>query len=190
MKKLIVVLAGFLAASLSFSQTVAQTSNTLNDPSSFFDVETDPLAYILDGYSLHVGYSKNKSRWNVGFVGFEYPENFNDNAGITARTNGLSLKWDYISPKLKGFYVGLQSDLSRLKLTSIDDNTQVKTLFQATFGLRAGYRLMFGSENGFYLNAWAANIFNTKSDDVVVGNTAYEIPAYVIFPTVHLGWKF
>ncbi len=169
------------------------------------DIEADPLGYILSGYSAHLGFNKGISRWNIGFVGFEYPENTNDNKGVKARTNGISLKWDYINPKLKGFYFGPQSDISQLKLTAIEDKVQTKTLNQATLGLRVGYRLMFGSkkgdmkymfnkrepvEKGFYLNLWAAYIFNPTAEDVKLGALTYKIPGQVFFPTVHLGWRF
>ncbi|MFN3640339.1 MAG: hypothetical protein ACK4UK_05415 [Flavobacterium sp.] len=203
MKKFSIILAVILATIFTTSQVFAQNSKSNQQNISRLDVELDPLAYLLKGYSVHLGLNKGISRWNLGFVGFEYPEDYNDNTGITARTNGISLKWDYINPKLKGFYFGPQSDLSQLKLTSIDDNTQSKTLNQATLGLRAGYRLMFGSkkgdmknmfkepaQKGFYLNIWAAYIFNPTAEDVNLGDEVYKIPSQVFFPTVHLGWKF
>lgn len=189
----------FFLPTLIFAQESTSTKKT------HFDIEADPLGYLLKGYSLHLGLNKGIGRLNVGFVGFEYPNDYNGNEGITARTNGVSLKWDYVNPKLKGFYFGPQSDLSQLRLKVIDDKSQSETLNQATLGLRIGYRLMFGSkkgdmkyifnkkepvEKGFYLNLWATYIFNLTAKDVTLLNLQYNIPNQTFFPTVHLGWKF
>lgn len=170
-----------------------------------FDIEIDPLAYaVYKGYSIHGGYTYKHSRFDISAVGVEIPAGFGGEPGFTARTYGGGLKWDYINTKLRGFYFGPQTDLYLLTLRNQSDGAKA-SLFQASFGLRVGFRFMFGmkkgdvkrmfnkngsAERGFYLNPWFAPIFNPTKEDKIVGNAVHKSPLIQYFPTIHLGWRF
>ncbi|QSE98661.1 hypothetical protein [Fulvivirga lutea] len=171
-----------------------------------YSLELIPKAYSSKGYGAYFGLSKGSSSLFIGILGFEYPEDYNGNNQIIARTNKVSFAWDYTNPKLKGFYMGMITYFSHLRLDPVIDDSENKSLGQASFGVRAGYRLMFGHkrrdlryiiikdrkipEKGFYLNLFFASMFNPTARDVSLGDEKYKIPDHTFLPSLHWGWKF
>src|SRR5699024_3737845 len=73
------------------------------------EVEVDPIAYALNGYSGHIAYGFDPLRISLGGFGADQPEFFHGNEGWKARSRGITMKVDYLLQKQAGYYVGLDA---------------------------------------------------------------------------------
>ncbi|MNL06243.1 hypothetical protein D3C87_1268750 [compost metagenome] len=157
------------------------------------EVEVDPLAYVLSGYSVHVGLTYGKFRSSVGTYGIKQPSFQLDNDAFTVYSSGFDLKTDYLFGKTKGFHAGIQLSYGKDKI-GLKGSADKENLWGLSIGARGGYRFMFGkAENkykGFYINPWAALICPTNAKTINKGGEEYKQPAVFIFPAVHVGWRF
>ena len=157
------------------------------------ETEVDPIAYALKGYSFHIGYQKNKFRYDAGIFGVEVPKSFSNNKGFTERAKGFGFKMDYLGSNVKGWFIGVETDYSFLNAT-YETNEHKETGQELGIGIRGGYRFMLGkatNENkGFYLVPWMGidKIFYTSTPDFP--ETNYKKENIRIFPTIHFGWRF
>ncbi|MBE8721901.1 hypothetical protein [Sphingobacterium pedocola] len=159
-----------------------------------FELEADPLAYMLNGYSIHAGITYGSFRSSAGIFAIKQPSFFTNNDSFSVYSSGFDLKTDYHFKKINGLFAGVQ-------FTYGNDEIKLKTAPQTeenirglNIGIRSGYRIMFGkAENehkGFYINPWVALIFASDAKDKVIGPETYRQSAVSIFPAVHLGWRF
>jgi hypothetical protein len=63
-----------------------------NERKSRFELEIDPIAYVLNGYSVHGIYVFNKTRFDIGVFGIEQPEGFDGNDGFKVKIQGVGAK--------------------------------------------------------------------------------------------------
>ncbi|MCI4647135.1 hypothetical protein [Phaeodactylibacter sp.] len=188
MKKSILFLV-FFAASLSvFSQE--QYKGLL-----YF--EADPLAYINQGYSIHLGYEnwKWRTRFDLTTVRVDYPETFEDFLyGTTAfdlviRIDGI--KVDYLLNKKdlnKGAFVGVDINSTRLLLTHRETGGE-EVINEVNIGIRGGYKLNIWK--GFYITPWAALWLDAANEqEFVVGNDKISNPGWSWLVTAHLGYAY
>ena len=156
-----------------------------------WEIEADPVAYALGGFSAHVARElpDGRERLQVGIFGADVPASFLDNDAFTESSRGVTAKFDYfVRNRTAGFFVGVDGDYSRehfgLKATgnSTDRNN---------FGLgpRIGYRFEIGQH--LYVTPWfsAAYEFNVH-DDVVLSGQRFDQQKHSLFATVHAGWRF
>ncbi|ETZ24912.1 autotransporter domain-containing protein [Pedobacter sp. V48] len=157
------------------------------------EVEADPLAYILNGYSVHVGVTYGKFRSSIGTFGIKQPSFQLDNDAFSVYSSGFDLKTDYLFGKTKGFHAGLQLTYGKDKI-GLKGSSDQEDLWGLNIGARGGYRFMFGNaENkyrGLYLNPWAALIYSANAKTISKGKEAYKQSSASIFPAVHVGWRF
>ncbi len=152
------------------------------------EVEADPIAYVLDGYSGHLAYVFDPIRVSAGVFGVEVPEFFHGNEGWASRSRGVKVKADYLMRNLDGFFVGLDTGYQRATHTlDATDASEDQDLFG--LGARTGYRVTFPG-TGFYLVPWVSVSYLFNADDVVLDGETFEQSAVQVFPTVHLGWQF
>jgi hypothetical protein len=81
------------------------------------EVEIDPAAYALNGFSLHVARVFGPTRLNVGTFGIDVPRVFHGNDGWRSRMRGAGVKWDYLGSNPDGFFVGAESQYMRMEYT-------------------------------------------------------------------------
>ncbi len=177
----------FLFCLLTF-QTKAQQKTLAR-----LEIEVDPLAYILNGYSLHAGTTYGSFRSSVGIFAIEQPAFFVNNDAFSVYSSGFDLKTDYLFGKINGWHSGLQ-------LTYGKENVELKAtqeeeeLWGLSIGIRGGYRFMFGkTENqsrGFYINPWVALIYSPNPATITNGDQQYHQSSFSPFPAVHVGWRF
>ena len=157
------------------------------------EVEADPLAYVLNGYSVHVGITYGKFRSSIGTFGIKQPSFQLDNEAFSVYSSGFDLKTDYLFGKTKGFHAGLQLTYGKDKI-GLKGSADKENLWGLNIGARGGYRFMFGkAENkyrGFYINPWAALIYSANAKTINRGAEAYKQSSVSIFPAVHVGWRF
>ncbi|MCF0041291.1 hypothetical protein [Dyadobacter fanqingshengii] len=158
-----------------------------------FELEADPIAYILNGYSFHVGYTLGHVRFDAGVFGIKQPKFALENEQFSVKSSGFGIKADYLFRANKGFFLGLQSDYGTdrmgLKNTAVRQEAESIML-----GLRTGYRFMFGKKEnqykGLYLVPWVALINTLDPADIMENDQRYEQKKWSLFPTVHLGYRF
>lgn len=152
------------------------------------EVEADPIAYVLDGYSGHLAYVFNPVRVSVGVFGVDVPEFFHGNEGWALSSRGATMKVDYLIPNLGGFFVGLDTGYQRATLT-LESTSASEDQDVFGVGARTGYRVTFPG-TGFYLVPWVSVSYLFNPDDVVLDGETFEQGSVQVFPTVHLGWQF
>lgn len=180
---------------VTVSVLILQTLHTFAQDTKVvrIELEADPLAYLLQGYSFHAGVTYNKFRSSVGVFGIEQPEFFLENDAFSVYSSGFDAKTDYLFTGIKGFHAGLQLTYGRDKLT-LKDTGDSEELWGLNIGLRTGYRLMLGRvENqykGLYVNPWIALIYTPNTESVVMDAEEYNQPSFSLFPAIHVGWRF
>jgi len=173
---------------------VLQTIRTFaQDKKVSIELEADPLAYLLQGYSFHAGVTYNNFRSSVGVFGIEQPDFVLENDAFSVYSSGFDAKTDYLFTGLKGVHAGLQLTYARDRLR-LKDTGEDRELWGLNIGLRAGYRLMLGrvvnQYKGLYINPWLAIIYTPNTNHVIIGTEEYEQPSFSLFPAIHVGWRF
>ena len=158
-----------------------------------FEIEVDPLAYLLNGYSLHAAATYSGFRSSIGIYGIKPPEFFLPNDAFSVYTSGVDLKTDYLFGDIKGFYTGLQLTYSKDRI-GLKEADYKEDIWGLNIGVRTGYRFMFGKrENqykGLYITPWIALMYSPSAKTVQHSNQEYRQASWVPFPTVHVGWRF
>lgn len=177
---------------LCLSASLCQTA-IAQDNQKRFEIEADPIAFLLSGYSLHAGYMVGHVRFDAGFYGIKQPSFFVGNDKFSVFSSGVGVKADYFLKKNHGLFMGLQSDYvtDKIRLKSTGNFEKADDV---TFGLRGGYRFKLGTEKkfdrGFFLSPWVAIIYSADASNVTLDGETYEQSSWSIFPTIHLGYRF
>lgn len=150
------------------------------------EVEADPIAYILNGYSGHLAYRMDSYRASFGVFAADVPEFFHGNDGWDFRASGATAKFDYLFSGLNGAFVGLDTGYQRSRY-EVDGASTNRDGFSA--GLRTGYRFPLG-RSGLFVVPWVSVSYQFENDDVHLNGETFEGSPIFIFPTVHLGWRF
>jgi hypothetical protein len=153
-----------------------------------FDIEIDPIAYALKGYSVHGGYLWSSFRLDAGVFGIEVPEAVHGNDGFRNRIDGVGTKLDFylIEPGSK-LFVGLESGIMRSTVEWRDTGEKVaRTLYGV--GVRIGYRLVVREH--FTVTPWIGLGYTLNAADQHVSGRVFETSAFQPFPTIHLGYSF
>src|SRR5690625_3613695 len=91
-----------------------------------FDVEIDPIAYALNGFSVHGGYTTGPWRIDLGTIGLEYPDALNSSDAVEASFVGAGWKLEHF---IKGRPDGFFDVLSLLYLAIHIQDAELPTLF-------------------------------------------------------------
>jgi hypothetical protein len=153
-------------------------------------VEIDPIAFALDGFSLHVGQSVRRVRGDAGIFGIDVPKSFEANSGWTTRARGAGLKLDFVSAESDSWFAGIVSNVTHAEHTLQRTSHTVRDT-QLTFGPRLGYRWFpSGAASSFYLSPWVSADYAPNARALTVDGATYVPSRWQLFPTVHLGWRF
>ncbi len=162
--------------------------NFQNVQSQSIDIDIDPIAYVLKGFSIHAGLNTDHIRYDIGVFGIEVPESFHGNDGFNNYMWGAGAKADYyFKGTEKGLYTGFGMDLtsSRVRLEETGNETSV-TQFGA--GINIGYKI--GITKNLFVKPWFGLSYLFNADDIVIDGQAFEQSSIRPFPTVHVGWTF
>ncbi|MBK9415441.1 MAG: hypothetical protein IPN61_18820 [Bacteroidetes bacterium] len=184
MKKLIIIL-------LMISQQAQAQSEKMNFNRTI-EIEVDPIAYMLHGYSVHGIYNHDHLRFDLGFFGIEQPASITGNKNFTTMSTGFGVKANYMIGKVDGFYLGLDAGSIANKVTE-KESKRVDTGHTLSIGGHAGYRFFIfknvkSSWNGLYLTPWAGLSYNHIYDKVKLLN--YKEGSLGYFATFHIGYRF
>jgi hypothetical protein len=152
------------------------------------EVEVDPIAYALNGFSLHVAKVLGSVRVNVGTFGIEVPSSIHGNDGWSERMRGAGVKVDYLGSRIDGWFVGVDGGYmrNRYALTATGESEARDVI---GVGVRAGYRLPLGGR-GLYVAPWVGLSYEFNGDDVAIDGQSFDRTGVRLFPTVHVGWRF
>ena len=182
--------AGLMVILLLASAGIAQAQSAGEAPgeaSVGFDVEIDPLAYALEGHSLHVGVWLGRVRLDLGSFGLVVPTFAHGNDNFEVSFSGYGTKADlYFNDDRDGVYLGVQLGVSRVTTRRVAlDLAEVHMQSEASG--RIGYRWL--SKSGFYVTPWVGVGYTFGAKDVALGGEVLEGNPLLIFPTVHLGYQ-
>ncbi len=158
-----------------------------------FDVELDPIAYALNGFSVHLGYQKNGIRYDAGIFGLDEPSSFSVNKDFKVKLKGFGFKAIYLGNKPGGWFAGIGTDYGFVNAAHKVSGEQRKgnTL---GIGINGGYRILVGKAaktgSGFYISPWLGIDKVFLVNKPAFTTAAYKEQNIRFFPTVHLGWRF
>ncbi len=171
---------GLLATALVWMPAAAQAQ---------WEVEADPIAYLLKGFSGHLArqVAHGAGRLQVGVFGVEVPEAWHGHDGVSQRARGVTAKADYFfRGHPGGLFVGADGAYTRTRYRHDATGSQVTTN-GGSIGPRVGYRFNVG--NRLYITPWVSVSYLFNTEDVVLAGQRLEQKRYLVFPTVHIGWR-
>ena len=150
------------------------------------EVELDPIAFAMGGYSLHLAHGLGSTRLDIGVFGLDVPESIHGNRGWTQAFDGVGLKWDYVGTDPFGLFVGLDGGYMRNRYSRRGEaGSELRDV--TGLGVRAGYR--FRLTDSFYVVPWVSVSRLFGAHDVHMGQGAFSTRTLQVFPTVHVGWR-
>lgn len=159
-----------------------------------WEIEIDPIAYILKGYSLHGIYQVNHFRYDLGVFGIQQPESYHGNKGYSLMSRGFGAKASYLIKGIPGFYTGLSTGMAfhESQNTTSLEKTHGRS---ASIGIILGYRLFFKNSKspdlkGLYITPWASFDYNYHFNKMAFGGYNFRMKTFSIFPTIHIGYRF
>lgn len=155
-----------------------------------WELEADPIAYALRGYSLHVArsFAGGAVRAQIGLFGADVPSAWHGHDGLDQRSRGVTVKVDYfLQQRSEGLFVGLDLNRERTRFRRKDGGESLSR-DGSNLGLRTGYRFNVGKH--WYIVPWLSVTRASDVDDVVLGGERYSQNRIQAFPTVHVGWRF
>ena len=151
------------------------------------DVEVDPTAYVLGGYSLHVGLGYQRLRVDLGAFAMEVPAAIHGNDGVTQFFDGFGAKLQYFPfAAQRGGFAGVDAGVSHV-LARRDGTDLAARQTQLSAGVHAGWRFLIAAD--FYATAWVGVSRQLGADDVMLGGEPVEAQRWVVFPAIHLGYR-
>jgi hypothetical protein len=185
-KGLTMIRALLVTALLAPSLAQAEESSHAPSTAVTADVELDPIAYALDGYSLHVGINRDHLRLDLGAYALAIPAWVHGQEGFDASFDGYGAKLQYfLRGDRLGAFAGIGGGVARVRIER-DGLAARETMFSA--GAHVGYR--FAIAKGIYATPWIGVDYAFDPADVMLGGERFEGKHWSVFPTVHLGYRF
>jgi hypothetical protein len=155
-----------------------------------WEIEADPIAYALGGFSAHVARAlpDGRDRVQVGVFGADVPDALMSNDAFTDSSRGVTFKFDhFLGKRTAGIFVGVDGDYSRERygFKATGDSTDRNLV---GLGPRIGYRFEFGQH--LYVSPWFSAAYQFNVHDVVLSGERLDQQKYSLFATVHAGWRF
>jgi hypothetical protein len=175
-----------LPASGLHAQEVVEKSAA--PPTSGFraDVEVDPTAYALSGYSLHVGLGWRKLRVDLGAFAMSVPDAIHGQDGFKLGFDGYGVKAQWFPMHDQtGLFTGVDGGVGRA-LVKLEGSQLAASDTRVTFGIHAGYRIEIAS--GFYATPWIGVSYAVGAEDKVLGDKRFDSNPWMVFPAIHLGY--
>jgi hypothetical protein len=154
----------------------------------YVDLEVDPTAYLMSGYSLHVGVGWTHFRLDLGVYGMDIPSFAHGNPGwdVTFDGAGAKLQWFPLAEQ-RGLFVDISGGLARQRVTLAASGASHRDTDLAA-GASAGWRFML--PRGFYASPWAGLNYTFDGADVMLDGERFKTTRLVPFAAVHLGVRF
>jgi len=163
------------------------TTDCPYEPRFHADLELDPTAYALDGFSLHAGVGWGKLRLDLGVFGLTVPEFVHQQHDFDVAFDGYGVKVQYFPfAEQRGLFFGLDGAYSRSSVRLEGSQLSARDN-QFALGGNAGYRIDL--VGGFYLTPWLGVAYAFGAQDVTLGGKTFTANPLIIFPALHLGFR-
>jgi len=152
------------------------------------DVEVDPTAYVLSGYSLHAGVGWQRFRLDLGIFAMDVPEMMHGNPGWDASFagGGAKLQWFPLAEQHE-LFVDVAASASRRDMTlQATGASERATVFAV--GASAGWR--FALPYNLYATPWVGFNVDLEETEVMLDGETFEMSRVTPFAAVHLGYRF
>jgi hypothetical protein len=172
----------FLAATLGASAAAAE-------PGDFHaDAEVDPTAYVLSGFSIHVGLGYQRFRLDLGNFAMAIPQLVHGDDGFDVSFDGYGAKLQYFPmDEQRGLFVGVDAALVHMLAQRQGTDLAVRRL-QLNAGVDVGYRIALPDD--FYVTPWIGVGVQLGADDVTLAGATYHPDRVSVFPAIHIGRRF
>jgi len=179
----------------------ANAQENTSDNKSIFALETDPSAFVFNGYAFHFRFKPKKAKHilvGMGTYGLDLPEIMidmnkkNKNQGWNVRINSaFSIFGEYYFSKANfNWFTGMQIGIQNFKLRNekfSGSTTHFKNLILMP---SIGYNWKPFS-NAFYLKPWLGLGYNSiLSGNQRIEDHHYDLGSLVPFLTLHVGYSF
>ncbi|MBX3204842.1 MAG: hypothetical protein KF764_07225 [Labilithrix sp.] len=153
-----------------------------------FDLETDPTAFVFRGYSLHAGLGWKHLRLDVGAYAMDLPGFVESNEGFASSFHGAGAKLQlFLFDEQKGGFVGIDGGINHLR-TDLEGTGRHASQDQISVGVNFGWR--FALPFDLYATPWLGVSYSPNVRDMEVAGKTYRANAMMVFPAVHLGYRF
>jgi hypothetical protein len=177
--------APLLAVSLATTPAEAPEDRPA-PPAYHVDAEVDPTAYVLSGYSLHLGVGYRRVRLDLGAYAMALPSFASPNDAFDASFDGFGAKLQlFLLEEQTGPFVGVDAGVSRLL---VERSGQAERQTQIGTGAHAGWRI--GLPAGFYATPWIGVTYIWNTAPVSLAGATFEPSRVTVFPAIHLGYRF
>lgn len=154
-----------------------------------FSIETEPVAYILNGAGITGAYQHGSWTYSIEAYGeLRVPESLHGNEEFKTGVKGLLFQAERFITGRSGFYIGPEFGISSIKFT-LKSTGASKTFTGYSVGLRGGYHWDMGIGN-LYLSPVAGLGYTLNNKDIEVANKTFERGPLVPWATVGVGWTF
>lgn len=183
-----VLLLATIATPAPAEATVSGTSTQPSASSGFhFDLEVDPTAYLLSGYSVHVGAGWQRVRLDLGVFATDVPKFLHGNDGFNSSFDGFGAKLQYFPfAEQAGAFVGIGAGLNRQHV-ELDGTGFSSKHSDWSAGVDVGWR--FTLWKSFYLTPWVGFDHTFDAKDVILDGHVFKNSSWSVFPAVHLGYR-
>ncbi|HNV27502.1 MAG TPA: autotransporter domain-containing protein [Cyclobacteriaceae bacterium] len=160
---------------------------------SRIEMEIDPIAYVLKGYSLHGIYVKDRIRTDLGVFGIMQPEGYGGNDGFQVRSQGFGLKVNYLLNEKETWFGGIGTGYTNNTI-KLKESSETQKQNAVSMGVHLGYR-WFAFKNtdnawkNLYIAPWFSVDYNHPLKEVNFIGGEYKQKAISFFPTIHIGYK-
>lgn len=178
-------------AGLALPQTAGAVESAApadEGPALHADVEIDPLAYALSGFSLHAGIGYGRLRVDLGTYALALPQLVHGDDGFDLSFDGYGVKLQlFFFAEQSGLFVGVDGGLVRGYAQR--QGTQLAARQNSgSVGVNTGYRIPLGQ--GFYVTPWIGLDYLFGGKDISLAGATTKASPISVFPTVHLGYRF
>jgi hypothetical protein len=166
----------------------APAATTAAEPSPFHaDVEIDPTAYALSGYSLHVGLGWKRLRLDLGAFAMALPAIVQDNDDFDVSFDGFGAKLQYFGfGDQVGGFIGVDVAVARPLVERAGSDLAHRST-ETSMGVNAGWR--FDLVGDLYVTPWIGVGYSFDAEDVMLDGARYEAQRITVFPAVHVGYR-
>lgn len=187
MRKIIYTTVLYLGYCIS---AMAQTG--IDNKKSHWELEVDPIAYALNGFSVHGIYQRKMTRFDLGVFGIKQPEGFSGNKGFAINSMGAGMKVNCLLNKNENWFAGVGAGYLKndIQYRATGERKQQEVL---GLGIHAGYRfyvLRKIKAGRFYVAPWMSIDYNIPMNEVAFEKASYKTSPLTIFPTIHIGYRF
>ena len=152
------------------------------------DAEVDPTAYVLSGYSLHVGLGYERLRLDVGNFALAVPRAIHGNDAFDIGFDGFGAKLQWFPlAEQRRLVVGVDAGFAHVRVARRGTDLAVRDA-QLQAGVDVGYR--FAIARGVYVTPWLGLGHAFGARTVMLGGATYVPQRTLVFPAIHLGVAF